>query len=251
MSDPAAQPFPDWQPLEGFARAKVRWGFGDAAWAVAGGFGSAAIAAAVIAAARYANTPSSDVKFDALDNAIASLVQFAVMATLVYLTVGRRGRGLRHDLGLVLLARDWYWILIGMGTAIAAGMALLPINQLWTDGRHGKQQIGETVRHSASLARVLLVITVVLIAPIVEETVFRGIVLRSALRRMPVGPAVLVSGVTFAALHLLDITTFPAMPALFVLGTGSAIVSVRSGNMSRSIYLHMGFNLLGAISLLT
>ncbi len=243
-------PMPQWQPPAA-PHPKVRWGFGDAAWAVMAGIVFSAVVGLIMIGIRYPHLASGTLpKTDAIDSAVTAVAQFAAMALLLYLTVGRRGRGLRRELGLMLQRSDGWWILVGMASSIALGAVSLPISSLWDDGHHGKQQIGEQVRNSSSWARVLLVIVVVFVAPVIEESIFRGVVLRSALRRMSAGPAVLVSGATFATLHLLDVTTFPALPALFVLGTGSAIVATRSGNLSRSIYLHMGFNLLGAITLL-
>jgi membrane protease YdiL (CAAX protease family) len=177
-------------------------------------------------------------------------VQYALMLALVFLLVRWKGNGPRLDLGLTVRASDWWWASIGVGGSIAVGIALIPISVLWDDGNHGKQEIGKQLQDSASWSRIVLVVLIVCIAPVAEELLFRGIILRAALRRMHAGGAVLVSGASFAALHLLDITTFPAIPALFALGTFSAVVAVRSGTLSRSILLHAGFNLLGAIQLL-
>ena len=230
----------------------VWWGFGDATWAVAGGFTASVIAYQIVVAVRYPHlADGKSPTADALDSAINGLAQFATMALLVWLTVGRRGQGLRHELGLRLRIQEIYWIAIGMGAAITLGIAQWPIAKLWDNGHHGKQNIGEQVRDSSSIARVLLFFVVVIIAPVVEETIFRGVVLRSALRRMRAPVAVLVSGVSFAAIHLGDIATFPSLPALIMLGTGSAILAVRTGELGRSIYLHMGFNLMGFIALVT
>ena len=245
----------EWRPPNAaqHRRKIIRWGFGDAVWCMVAGIVAAQIGVAISVGARH-GIPVKGValKLDALDNAIAALSQFVATLLVLWLLVGKRGRGLRNDLGFSIRWKQSYWLFIGMGASIAVGALSLPIANLWDDGNHGKQQIGEELQRSASWARVLLVIVIVVLAPIVEELVFRGVVLRSALRRMPAVGAVLVSGAAFGAVHpLFDLTTFPSFPSLMALGVLSAVVAVRSGNLTRSIFLHMGFNALGAISLLT
>ena len=54
----------------------------------------------------------------------------------------------------------------------------------------------------------------------------------------------LVSAVIFALVHLVgDPNTLPFLPALTALGAVLAVVALRSGNLSTSIFIHAGFNL--------
>jgi len=65
--------------------------------------------------------------------------------------------------------------------------------------------------------------------------------------------AVSVSALVFALAHpALDPHwgTFALVPALFALGAVSGAVAVRKGNLSASIMLHVGFNLLTTVSAL-
>jgi membrane protease YdiL (CAAX protease family) len=90
-----------------------------------------------------------------------------------------------------------------------------------------------------------------LLAPFFEELLFRGMLLRALRRRLDVAPAIAVSALSFALIHpLLDPTlaTFTVVPALFLLGVLSGILAVRSGELSQSIWLHVGFNLLTTLS---
>ncbi len=248
---PPATPWPP-PPRPTVANRGVRWGFGDAVWVVLVGVVGANVVGAVIIAARHASTIAEGKKLevDAIDTASATALQFAVMLGLTWLLLRAKGNGARRDLGLFVRVADWWWVSIGIASSIAVGIVLFPVSRLWSDGHHGTQEIGKQLQDSASWARIVLFILIVVVAPVAEEALFRGVVLRAALRRMPAAGAVLVSGGSFAALHLLDLTTFPALPALFALGTFSAVVAVRSGSLSRSILLHSGFNLLGAIQLI-
>ena len=228
-------------------RPRPRWGYGDAAWAVAAGLVGAGVVNAVLVAVRHSG--DAKLKLDGFDNLVMGVAQFATMAGLMWLTVGRRGYGLRHAIGLRVRLREIYWVLIGMGAAIGFGLLAFPIASLWQQGDHPKQAIGQELKNSTSATRIGFLILVVVVAPLVEEMVFRGVVLRASLRRMPAAPAVLVSGGSFALLHLLDVATLPGIPQLFGVGVVSAMVALRSGDLSRSIYFHAGFNLLAAIGL--
>lgn len=209
------------------------------------------IAIGVLVAVRYPHLATgASLHLDALDNSITALVQFGVILATVWLLVGRRGGGVRHDLGLSVRAADLGYLLAGAACSVVLGAVGSPITTLWQDRGHGSQAIGQSVKESAGWSRILMVVVVVVIAPVVEEVVFRGIVLRGALRRMPAPAAVLVSGAAFGAVHLIDPTTFPAFPVLMALGVLSAVLAVRSGSLSRSVFLHAGFNALGAVTLI-
>ena len=95
-----------------------------------------------------------------------------------------------------------------------------------------------------------MVLGVALFAPVVEELLFRGLLLRALLRRTTPVTAVLISSVVFAVVHLLDPSTAALMAPLLLLAVISGIRAVRTGDLSQSILLHVGFNLLSAILLL-
>ena len=64
-------------------------------------------------------------------------------------------------------------------------------------GEDAKQEIVRVVERGSGSAFVLLVVTVLVVAPVAEELMFRGVLLRSLLRRFGPGAAVLVSAVAF------------------------------------------------------
>jgi hypothetical protein len=214
------------------------------------GLVAATVVGAVELALRYPGRSGAAITTDSFDTAVAAMAQFAAITAALVLLVGRRGGGLRHDLGFVVRGRDWPYLGLGVVVALGFGVLLAPITHVWTSRGHDTQAIGQELRHSTGWSTAVLVVLVVVVAPLVEETVFRGVVLRGAMRRMPAVGAVLVSGATFGAVHLIDPTTFPSFPALMGLGVLSAVIAVRSGELSRSVLLHAGFNLIGAISLL-
>jgi uncharacterized protein len=102
-------------------------------------------------------------------------------------------------------------------------------------------------------ALVLFAVLVVTVAPVAEELLFRGALLRGLQRRMTPAWATFVSALAFAAVHPLSSPTIGsviAVPGLFALGVVSAMLAIRTGNLSASILLHAGFNLLTAVSVI-
>ena len=64
--------------------------------------------------------------------------------------------------------------------------------------------------------------------------------------------AVFVSALIFGLIHALgdpSVGTLIALPAIILLGLVSGIQAVRTGELSRSILLHMGFNTLTVVFL--
>ena len=141
------------------------------------------------------------------------------------------------------------WLLAG----VALQLAILPFLQIIVDV-HGKaetQDVVEQFKQARGPALVLFAVIVVTVAPVAEELLFRGALLRALQRRMTPAWAVFVSALAFAAVHPLlspSIGSVIAIPGLFALGLLSAALAIRTGNLSASILLHAGFNLLTAVS---
>ena len=107
-----------------------------------------------------------------------------------------------------------------------------------------------SVGDSRGLAALLAALAVTFVAPLGEELLARGLVLRSLQRRFEPWVAVLLSSLLFALVHpLLDPRAILAVVPLLVLSLVSGIQAVRTGDLSRSIWLHVGFNALAAIGL--
>jgi len=88
--------------------------------------------------------------------------------------------------------------------------------------------------------------------PLTEELLFRGTLLRSLLRKITPDAAVLVTAAIFGLVHVLgdpSVGTLIALPAIILLGVVSGVQAVKTGTLSRSILLHMGFNALSVVLL--
>ncbi len=238
------------------ARPRIRWGLPDVgvAWVV--GLVAALVVSSIVAAAAGVDTSRVS---DDVGVLLASVVGQAigVIGTLE-LVARRKGRGsLRADFGLVarLPGGRWTTAALWLLAGVALQLAILPFLQIVVDV-HGKaetQDVVEQFKQARGPALVLFAVIVVTVAPVAEELLFRGALLRALQRRMTPAWAVFVSALAFAAVHPLlspSIGSVIAIPGLFALGLLSAALAIRTGNLSASILLHAGFNLLTAVSVL-
>ncbi|MBQ7363596.1 MAG: CPBP family intramembrane metalloprotease [Clostridia bacterium] len=91
----------------------------------------------------------------------------------------------------------------------------------------------------------LMIVSVVILAPIVEEIIFRKMII-DRLSRFGGTIAVIISSVAFALIHT-NLYQFPyALAVGFVLG----YVYLRSGNVIYTIVIHMIMNFLGSVAIL-
>ena len=101
--------------------------------------------------------------------------------------------------------------------------------------------------HGAGMILLIVVATAV-VAPVVEELVFRGVLLRALLRRTTEGPSIGISALAFAAVHVIaDPGSRFVFPGLFALGIVLAVLAIRDRSLSRPIFVHGGFNLLATL----
>ncbi len=96
---------------------------------------------------------------------------------------------------------------------------------------------------SFGLGYVLIVATVVIGAPLIEETIYRGCIQGLFRRVMPFPSlAILPTAYVFTVIHMGSVEWF-ALPGLFVLGIGFGIAYEWTGRLSTPIVMHMIYNL--------
>jgi len=164
---------------------------------------------------------------------------------------GLKGLGLRlqtipKDLGLGFLTLLGTWPLV---------LAAMSLTILVTRQFYGRQyripphEALKLITESPALAlQVLLVIVAVLVAPVIEEMLFRGLfqtTIRSYLRRP--WPAIALTSLLFASIH----TDVSHWPSLFMLALGLGYAYEKSGSLLRPIFMHAMFNGLTIATVLT
>ena len=228
-------------------RAPIRWGIPDAliVWVVA------AFVSVVASAGSSSENGKGDTVLSATGVVVGIFVQAVAIIGTCWFIARLKGRGsLRDDFGLMVRSRDAVWLLVGIAAAVAAGLMSQPLVDL-LNGGHTVQEVTKQLQDSKGFTLFLFAVAVVVAAPVAEELLFRGLLLRSLLRRMAPATAIVVSGLVFGLVHVLgDRGSYPALPALAALGILNAVLAFRSGSLSRSIFVHAGFNLLQVLSVI-
>ncbi len=87
---------------------------------------------------------------------------------------------------------------------------------------------------------VLLVVAAVLVAPVLEELLFRGVVLRGLMLRTGFWPAAVVSSACFGTLHAtaVGLAGLPIVLATGVFGLGLCVLTRRTGRLGPGIGVH-------------
>jgi membrane protease YdiL (CAAX protease family) len=224
----------------------IRWGLGDAAWIYPAGV----IGSVVLATVGYGITHDKAGHPAALTTALGFAGMYVVwLAGMLYVS-RTKGRGNLHDdFGFVAHAKHAWVLLAGIGLEIALSLMVYPLVSL---AHHEKQTVVEDLKSSSGAKLAVFVVAAGLLAPIMEELFFRGLVLRALRRRWSPEVAIAGSALLFALAHpLLDpqLGTFALVPALFALGAVSGIAATWTGELSVSIALHIGFNLLTVATL--
>jgi hypothetical protein len=225
----------------------VRWGIGDFFSIYFGGI----LAGLVLAGVGFAISGDRAGHAGALTDGLAFLGQFGGWLAGLTFVSRRKGRGsLRADFGLVVHLRDAWVIVLGVVLEIGLALMILPLVSL---AKHQNQDVVKELQDARGLHLALIALVAGLVAPVCEELLFRGLLLRALRRRFSPVAAVAVSALVFAVAHpMLDPTigTLAVVPALFVLGAVSGVAALRRGDLSTSILLHVGFNLLTTVSAL-
>ena len=229
----------------------MRWGIGDAIAAFAVGLAVSLIAGVFVVDPDHPNRPTTLIVLICAQN-------FAIIAWLA-LVARRKGTGsLASDFGLRLrrpvaaYVADLPWFFIGVGLQLVALIPIAVLESVY--GHTAKQDVVKSADLASGWQIPVLALTIVILAPLTEELLFRGALLRSLLRKTTPTMAVLVTGVVFGLVHAIgdpSIGTMIALPAIILLGIVSGYQAARTGNLTRSILLHVGFNLLSVIFLFT
>lgn len=172
------------------------------------------------------------------------LAATATIALVRWLWPAAWSHGAPPGLGLTRPGRPLFYlaaVLLGLALPIAGGWLTR-----WVAQGHEVVQDVKQIGGAASLAlRLPLAFVVVSLGPLVEELLFRGALLSALLRRMGTGPAIAVSAVLFACVHLPDLgLLWYAVPNLALLAAVLAWLRLRSGSLWPAVVAHGVNNLL-------
>jgi membrane protease YdiL (CAAX protease family) len=137
-------------------------------------------------------------------------------------------------------------VLLGLVVPLIGGK----LTELLAHGHAVPQDVKQLGGGASAGFRIVLTLAVVSIGPLVEELLFRGVLLSALLRRLRTAWAVLASAALFALVHLPDLHwLWYALPNLALLGVVLAWLRLRSGSLWPSVIAHASNNLLAMLAL--
>jgi len=173
-----------------------------------------------------------------------NLIWYALIFLFLYVTLGvLRGMPFWSSLGWKKLKSDffigrggpWVYFLSGCGLAVFVAFASSQV--------HSKENmpIQELFKNRNTV--ILLMAMAVLVAPLVEETVFRGYLYPLFAKSFGIVPGVLLTGLLFGLMHGSQLGWSWGVVALLVLvGVIFTFVRAHTGTVVASFLLHLGYN---------
>jgi len=147
-------------------------------------------------------------------------------------------------LGVVLPVNPAFFllaILIGLGAPLLGGL----LTALLAHGKTVTQDIQDLGTHTPLGLRIALVLVLASLGPLVEELLFRGVLLSALMQRWRVGWSIAISALLFALVHLPGMQwQWYALPDLALLALALAWLRLRSGSLWPAVLAHGVNNLL-------
>jgi len=162
---------------------------------------------------------------------------YGIILLAIYWTTVRRYHSPWAALGLRPVPLGWFVLaplltlgMLTVGVALTSAMSALQgqpfVNPQVNDMSQGQQL--------TPLHLILFLLGTAIVAPIVEELFFRGMLYPLLRRRLPAWLAIIANAAIFAALHFIPIL----LPMLFVMGLLLTFVRARTESIIPSIIIH-------------
>ena len=190
-----------------------------------------------------------------LDNLTLCIGATAAMAVIIFLVrahfarrlkgFGLNAKTIHKDFGAAVVNLLSVWPLLTLMIILTTFFGKLFWGQEFEMQQH--QELELITAHSQLPVRVLIIITVVAVAPAFEEMLFRGL-FQTMIRSFLAGPwlSIVISSGLFAMVHY-----EPAhWPALFALAMCLGYAYEKSGSLLRPIFIHSLFNAITIIAVL-
>lgn len=140
-------------------------------------------------------------------------------------------------------------VVVGVLGAVVTATTVL-VGSLVTDVAPAEQALLREALGGDTLTVVLAAVAAVVLAPLVEELIFRGVLFQALGRRLGLVAGAALSGVVFALVHL-ELTEPTYVVALALLGTLFALALHRSRSLVVPVVAHATFNALQLVLALT
>ncbi|HTV85731.1 MAG TPA: CPBP family intramembrane glutamic endopeptidase [Dyella sp.] len=146
--------------------------------------------------------------------------------------------------------RSAHWYVL----ALLVGVTMPPLGALLTElAAHGHavaQNVEDISRHASWNLRLPLAIVIVTVGPLVEELMFRGVLLSALMHRLSTGLSVAICATLFGVVHLagLDFQWY-ALPNLILLAAALCWLRLNSTSLWPAVVAHGVYNLFALVAL--
>lgn len=159
--------------------------------------------------------------------------------------------------GFDVRPRDGWFILAGAALSILVSLAVAPLANL-LGATEDPQGLGGLIDSLGSGAPVFVAfLAIVVVTPMVEETLFRGILQRAIGRRLRSRPTIMVTAGIFSLAHVAGVPAdnfwadaTVTVASILVIGVVLSWLVERDQRLGRAIAVHTGFNLVSFVVLL-
>lgn len=181
---------------------------------------------------------------------VTLVIQGATTLVTLLLLSRRRARApFAAQVGLAWRPGDGWGIVIGLVLQVVVAVVVGGLLNL-LPGEPTQQEVVEVAADAprgAALAGLFVLLGV--LAPMIEEILYRGVLLSRLRRSMGPWPAIVVSAAAFAGFHLVDPGALYAVPGLFIIGLVLGWCALARGDLGLAIAVHAGVNLTGVLLL--
>lgn len=179
---------------------------------------------------------------------VSQLVVWAMFLLAMVLASRQAGSGrFIPDYQVRLKPLDVLGVPMGVLTQlVVVPLVYLPLERIW-EGTFTDEKLSENAKElvdrASGSSMVLLVLMVCVGAPIIEELVYRGLLMGSFAARFNHTPALVASAVLFSLIHLRPVE----YPGLFVVGMVCGAAMLLTGRIGSAVACHVGFNVAGLL----
>ena len=223
-------------------------------WGVRTWLGPLVALVAILVAGRLfaaAVAPQSHAGKTALGIGLTAAAEALLFVVLLILgrSIARRGGGWRATFGLDgIRSSDWAPWAFGLMFVYAGRTAVGIVAAALSRGKAVADAQNLRVAHPTVGGVIALGLVAIVIAPVAEELMFRGLLLRTFMRRMPFWPAALISTALFGLLHTYEAASVAGAITLAlsvgVLGLGNCYLVRITGRLAPAMMVHASFNAL-------
>ncbi|SDB23038.1 hypothetical protein SAMN02910298_01122 [Pseudobutyrivibrio sp. YE44] len=189
-------------------------------------------------------------KYSSADCIAVVSLMYALVTAILMLVIFRNTYRDGKLAGLKMQVNNWGIMILGMVLFIVSMQyvtvylmnALASAFPAWLEEY---QALTEAAGLDAEHISPIMIAYAVLLGPICEEFIFRGVTFFAARKVMPIHFAILVQAILFGAFHMNKLQGVYA----FVLGLGLGYIMYLYDNLIVTIVIHMAYNMIGVMDL--